>query len=87
MIDHAQRLARQEAENKRMEEMERESKPLFYTVTLLAVLVVCMFITEYHIMKNEVKNLSYLLATAANQRMIPLGDDAVLECKRTELIK
>jgi len=86
MMDHAKRIADKEREDKRIAEMERESAPLFYTIVCLATLVICMGITEYHDTKQEAQRLSDLLAMAANERMTPIGQDAVLECKRTELV-
>ena len=85
MIDHAKRLADKEREYKRIKEMEAESKPLFYTLAILATLFACMGITEYHDVKQDAQQVSALLAQCANGKSIPF-DGAMIECKRTELV-
>lgn len=89
MNDHAPRVKHLEEvqrDEKEIGELGHASAPLFYTVAILLVLTVCAGIDEYHRVKKENEHLSNLLSMAANQRMTPLGQDAVLECKRTELV-
>lgn len=85
MIDHAKRVLSIHETDKLMEEMERESAPLFYTLVCLATLVACMLITEYHDAKAEAKHLSELLAQCANGKDVAF-DGKYLECKLTSMV-
>lgn len=38
MIDHCPRIAKREAENRRMEETDRRAAPLFYLVIILTII-------------------------------------------------
>lgn len=85
MICHAKRIADQERTNKRIEEMERESAPLFYTVVCLITLIACMGITEYHDTKKDAAQVSALLAQCDNGKSISF-DGKFMECKLTPMV-
>lgn len=84
-ICHAKRIADKEREDKRIAEMEDESKPLFYTLEIIGTLFACMLINDYIGTKKDAQQVSDLLSKCANGQNIEI-DRAHIECKRTELV-
>lgn len=85
MIDHAQRIKQRRAEDRRLKQMEEESESLFYLIVIVAALVACMLITEYHDAKKDAQRLSELLVRCANGNGVKF-DGRYMECKLTSMV-
>lgn len=86
---HARRitkLAEVDAENERIEARERDFQHMFYSVSLVAILlfigwVASEFLTHY----RDAKQVSEVLVSCLNGRMVAF-DGHALECKLTEMV-
>ena len=88
IVDKINLAAQHERENKDIEEMERESAPLFYAMFAVAFAVSFWTATEdyrkYYEAESENKVLSEIVARCANGQYVAF-DGYLLKCKTSKV--